>query len=59
MFHKGAQFTQEKLFRDFTIYIVLYFLFYTPVILFVHMGSMIGFLMIPNTIMYMINAYLG
>lgn len=48
---------KDKIFKIFGYLILVSYLFYTPVILFIQKAPMLGMLMIPKTIAYMLMAY--
>jgi hypothetical protein len=50
--------TQDSRFKNFGYCIVISYAFYLPVILFVQTFPLIGMLMIPKTIAYMVMAFL-
>jgi len=53
---KDAKKNNDKVFKRFSYYIFGSYLFYLPVILFVQKAPMVGMLMIPKTIMYILMA---
>ena len=51
--------TKDKLFQWISIMIFVSYLFYTPVILFVNQIPMLGMLMMPKTVAYVVMAFLA
>ena len=49
--------SKDKTFRNFAYFIFASFFFYLPVILFIQVAPMIGMLMIPKTLAYILMAY--
>jgi hypothetical protein len=51
--------TKNKTYRNIALWIFVSYAFYIPVILFVRIVSMLGMLMIPKTIAYVVIAIIG
>jgi hypothetical protein len=56
---RDARPEKDALFNKIGIFILLSYAFYIPVILFVQKVPMIGMLMIPKTLMYVVIAWLA
>ncbi|MEI6141065.1 MAG: hypothetical protein WCP85_17485 [Mariniphaga sp.] len=59
LYLRDAKIAGDRLFNNIGICIFLSFLFYTPVILFARTFPLIGMLMIPKTIKYLVNQVLA
>ena len=59
LFYKSARETQDALFQNMWLTIVISFGFYIPVVLFADAVPMIGMLMIPKTCAYVWTVLIG